>query len=147
VALVCASAATATALTQQLLDRGLTDGLVVTAPPAFETNPAFEADLIERLQAHATTHLFFGLGAPKSEIWMHAHRAELPDCYCFGFGAALDFQAGTKRRAPRWLRRAGLEFAWRVATEPRRLARRYFVNSWIFVRAIALDLSRRTPSP
>jgi N-acetylglucosaminyldiphosphoundecaprenol N-acetyl-beta-D-mannosaminyltransferase len=78
---------------------------------------------------------------------MHRHRHELPDCYGFGFGAGLDFHAGTKRRAPKLLRRIGAEFLWRVATEPRRLARRYFVSSWGFLAAVALDLAGRPVLP
>jgi N-acetylglucosaminyldiphosphoundecaprenol N-acetyl-beta-D-mannosaminyltransferase len=139
---VCASAATAVALDRQLTARGFNGHRVVVAPSGFETNAAFEQQLLGEILMHGTTHLIFGLGAPKSEIWMHQHRYALPDCYGLGLGAALDFAAGTKRRAPAALRRLGLEWAWRVGSEPRRLARRYFVTSWGFVAAVLADLAQ-----
>jgi N-acetylglucosaminyldiphosphoundecaprenol N-acetyl-beta-D-mannosaminyltransferase len=71
---------------------------------------------------------------------MQEHARELPDCYGFGFGAGLDYFAGTRRRAPRFMRKTGLEWLWRVGSEPRRLARRYFVTSWGFLAAIIGDL-------
>jgi N-acetylglucosaminyldiphosphoundecaprenol N-acetyl-beta-D-mannosaminyltransferase len=140
-ALLCANATTARALSDRLAGLGFTDHLVFVAPPDFETNDKFGPWLIETLKAQRTSHLFFGIGAPKSEVWMHRHRQELPDCYGFGFGAALDYYAGTRRRAPRFMQRAGLEWLWRVASEPRRLARRYFVTSWWFLAAVFRDLA------
>ena len=142
-AMICSNDATARALDQLLDEQGFAERLVVVAPEAFERNDAFGCELVASLGALRATHVFFGLGAPKSEIWMHRHRAELPDSFGFGFGAALDFAAGTKRRAPMAFQRAGIEFLWRVAFEPRRLTRRYFVNSWGFLRAVARDLAGR----
>lgn len=139
---VCSQQDTASALGRQFTALGFVDAAAVVPPRGFETDPAYSAMLIAAIRAHATTHLFFGVGAPKSEIWMHRHRQELRKCYGFAFGAGLDFHAGTKRRAPQFMRRLGLEWVWRVASEPRRLARRYFINSWTFLRAIQLDLLR-----
>ncbi len=144
IALVCSSDASASLLHDKLKQLGFIDHLVVTAPADFENDHDFSSGLLTTLRARRITHLFFGLGAPKSEIWMDLHRAELPLCYGFAFGAGLDFFAGTKRRAPPILRRIGAEFLWRVASEPRRLFRRYFVSSWQFLRAVAADLSGRS---
>jgi N-acetylglucosaminyldiphosphoundecaprenol N-acetyl-beta-D-mannosaminyltransferase len=126
---------------------GFSDHIIVTAPPAFERNEVFGRELVAMLRDNRVTHIFFGIGAPKSEIWMDSHRADLPDCYGFGFGAGLDFYARVKSRAPMFLRKAGLEFLWRVATEPRRLARRYFITSWAFCWAIYKDLTGNNPGP
>ena len=146
--LVCSTEASAAALRQKLAGLGFDDPQsVVVAPLGFEHDLDYGLRLLRTLRERRITHLFFGIGAPKSEIWMDRHRAELPDCYGFGFGAGLDFFAGTKRRAPPILRRMGVEFLWRVATEPRRLARRYFVSSWIFLRAVALDLAGKPLEP
>lgn len=144
IALLCATETTAVALRQKLEALGFDDHLVLVAPLGFEHDTDFGRRLIETLRQQRTTHLFFGIGAPKSEIWMNEHRHQLPDGYGFGFGAALDFYAGTKKRAPRVLSRIGAEFLWRVASEPRRLAKRYFVSSWVFLWAIVLDLTGRT---
>lgn len=146
--LICSSEASAAALRQKLAGLGFADpGAVVVAPMGFEHDAAYGRDLLRTLRERKITHLFFGLGAPKSEIWMDQHRPELPDCYGLAFGAGLDFFAGTKRRAPPLLRRIGAEFLWRVATEPRRLFKRYFVSSWVFLRAVALDLAGKPLEP
>lgn len=68
--------------------------------------------------------LFVGLSTPKQDRWMNAHRGRIP-CVMLGVGAAFDFLAGTKPQAPAWMRRTGLEWLFRLATEPRRLWRRY----------------------
>jgi N-acetylglucosaminyldiphosphoundecaprenol N-acetyl-beta-D-mannosaminyltransferase len=68
--------------------------------------------------------LFVGLGAPKQDVWMHAHRGHIP-AVMLGVGAAFDFLAGAKPQAPLWMQRNGLEWLFRLATEPKRLWRRY----------------------
>ncbi|CDZ48233.1 WecB/TagA/CpsF family glycosyltransferase [Neorhizobium galegae] len=143
--LLCSSETTAAILDNKLKELGFSEHIIVTAPPAFERNEVFGRELVSKLRENRVTHIFFGIGAPKSEIWMDKHRADLPDCYGFGFGAGLDFYAGVKSRAPVFLRKAGLEFLWRVATEPRRLARRYFVTSWAFCWAVYKDLTADRP--
>jgi N-acetylglucosaminyldiphosphoundecaprenol N-acetyl-beta-D-mannosaminyltransferase len=69
-----------------------------------------------------------GLGAPKQEIWIHEVAHTLKPAVLLGVGAAIDFLAGTAHRAPRWMSNAGLEWAYRLAREPRRLWRRYLVR-------------------
>jgi N-acetylglucosaminyldiphosphoundecaprenol N-acetyl-beta-D-mannosaminyltransferase len=83
--------------------------------------------------------LFVGLGCPKQERWMIEHRGRVP-AVMFGVGAAFDFIAGTKKQAPRWMMRLGLEWIFRFATEPRRLARRYLKNNPRFVLLFARQL-------
>jgi len=80
--------------------------------------------------------IWVGLGTPKQERWMAAHRHELEAPVLIGVGAAFDILAGTLRQAPRWMQRSGLEWAYRLAVEPRRLWRRYLVNIPRFVLAI-----------
>jgi N-acetylglucosaminyldiphosphoundecaprenol N-acetyl-beta-D-mannosaminyltransferase len=77
--------------------------------------------------------LFVGLGAPTQEAWVHEHwdRLQVPVAICCG--AALDYAAGARRRAPGWMRRAGLEWVWRFVGEPRRLWRRYLVLNVVFL--------------
>jgi N-acetylglucosaminyldiphosphoundecaprenol N-acetyl-beta-D-mannosaminyltransferase len=69
--------------------------------------------------------VWVGLGAPRQEIWIHRHRSLLKPALLVGVGAAFDFIAGTKRQAPLWMQRNGLEWLFRLATEPQRLAHRY----------------------
>jgi N-acetylglucosaminyldiphosphoundecaprenol N-acetyl-beta-D-mannosaminyltransferase len=68
--------------------------------------------------------LFVGLSTPKQERWMYSHRGRV-DAVMLGVGAAFDFLAGAKPQAPRWMQRRGLEWLFRLATEPRRLWKRY----------------------
>ncbi len=68
--------------------------------------------------------LFVGLGGAKQDYWMAAHRGRV-HAPMLGVGAAFDFLAGTKPQAPRWMQRSGLEWLFRLATEPRRLWKRY----------------------
>jgi N-acetylglucosaminyldiphosphoundecaprenol N-acetyl-beta-D-mannosaminyltransferase len=106
----------------------------------FEQDQTMSENLTRSICAHRTTHLILGLGSPKSEVWVDRYRARLGDCYVLCVGAGLEFLAGTKRRAPRWMRDVGLEWSWRIAQEPKRLWRRYTIGAWYFARAMRDDL-------
>jgi N-acetylglucosaminyldiphosphoundecaprenol N-acetyl-beta-D-mannosaminyltransferase len=85
--------------------------------------------------------VWIGLGAPKQERWIAAVSRAAPDVMFFGVGAAFDFLAGHKPRAPRVLQRLGLEWAHRLASEPGRLWKRYLVQNARFARLVARELS------
>jgi N-acetylglucosaminyldiphosphoundecaprenol N-acetyl-beta-D-mannosaminyltransferase len=120
------------------------DAIVTEVPPfGFERDAAFSQALCERIHGHRTSHLVFGVGCPKSEVWIDEHRNALGDCYALAVGQAANFFAGTQQRAPRAMRRIGMEWIWRVGQEPRRLAHRYFVASWSFVGALIEDVRGR----
>ncbi len=86
-------------------------------------------DQINNSGAHV---LFVGLGCPKQEAWMTSHRGRIK-AVMLGVGAAFDYHAGTIQRAPVWMQKCGLEWLHRLASEPRRLAKRYAVTNSIFV--------------
>jgi N-acetylglucosaminyldiphosphoundecaprenol N-acetyl-beta-D-mannosaminyltransferase len=89
--------------------------------------------------------LFIGLSTPKQERWMYMHRGKV-DAVMLGVGAAFDFLAGAKPQAPRWMQKRGLEWLFRLATEPRRLWRRYLgQNPRFAVLALAQVLRERLP--
>jgi N-acetylglucosaminyldiphosphoundecaprenol N-acetyl-beta-D-mannosaminyltransferase len=115
----------------------------VSPPHGFLDDPTESERLAKVAKAHRATHFFMGVGSPRSELWVDAHRSDLGDLYALCVGAALEFQSGHKARAPLWMRKSGFEWLWRLAQEPRRLARRYLVNSWGFLAAIVDDLRRR----
>ena len=73
-----------------------------------------------------------GLGCPKQESWMASCRGSVP-AVMLGLGAAFDFHAGVLARAPKWVQRAGMEWAYRWAQEPRRLSRRYLSTNVPFL--------------
>lgn len=87
-----------------------------------------EAGEIERLRASGARLIFVACGAPKSELWSARMRAVLAPAVLVCVGAAIDFAAGTAQRAPAWLSKVGLEWAYRLVREPRRLARRYLLR-------------------
>lgn len=124
-------------------NRGFAADMVASeCPPfGFEKDPEFSEGLAERIREHGTTHLVAGVGAPKSEVWIHEWRHQLGDCYAFGIGAGVDFFVGSARRAPLWMQKSSLEWLWRLSGDPRRLGRRYLMDSIQFPAAIVDDLS------
>jgi exopolysaccharide biosynthesis WecB/TagA/CpsF family protein len=84
--------------------------------------------LSEEISDAKTDILIVGLGKPRQELWIAEYGAATHAQVLLAFGAVVDFLAGRVRRAPRWVSDAGLEWAWRLALEPRRLARRYLVE-------------------
>ena len=79
--------------------------------------------------------VWVALGAPKQELWARRHAAELAPALLLGVGAAFDFHAGTKPRAPHWMQRSGLEWLHRLVHEPRRLGWRYLSTNFRFTVA------------
>lgn len=133
------------ALEKWALRRGLSTSAVKieVAPPQFAKSRSYQSDLAALVREHNTSHLFVGIGCPQSEVWIDSYRRSLGSLYAFSVGAALSFYVGTARRAPYFLRFLGLEWAWRVAGEPQRLAKRYFVRSTSFIRILVRDLALR----
>lgn len=83
--------------------------------------------------------IWVGLSTPKQERWMASHVGRLRASVLVGVGAAFDFHAGLKRQAPGWMQRSGLEWLFRLLSEPSRLWRRYLINNPLFVGSVALQ--------
>ena len=84
------------------------------------------AQAIDLINGSGATCLIVGLGAPKQEIWINRNRARMPGVKVYmGVGATIDYEAEAVRRAPGWMTRNGLEWIYRMTTEPRRYWRRY----------------------
>lgn len=121
-------------------------GLIVAgtwSPPFSELTPADERAMLDHIAMAAPNIIWVGLSTPKQERWMARQVGRLPPAVLIGVGAAFDFNAGLKRQAPRWMQRSGLEWAFRLLTEPGRLWRRYLNNNPRFLWRIALQLSGR----
>jgi N-acetylglucosaminyldiphosphoundecaprenol N-acetyl-beta-D-mannosaminyltransferase len=140
----------------RLIERLTTDfpDLRVTyaaSPPFRELSLDEDEQVTAAINASKTRVLFVGLGCPKQERWMAAHRGRIRSVM-LGVGAAFDFVSGMKAQAPIWMQSAGLEWLFRLATEPRRLCRRYVIGNTRFLFHVALeecrsaagDWSRRT---
>ena len=102
------------------------------SPPFRPLTQAENKEIVSEIGLSGARLLFVGLGCPKQEKWIVENRGRIP-AVMLAVGAAFDFIAGTKPQAPRWMMRAGLEWAFRLASEPRRLAMRYFKNNPQFV--------------
>ena len=92
------------------------------------SDPDACAHLSEEISDAKTDILIVGLGKPRQELWIAEYGPATHAQVLLAFGAVVDFLAGRVRRAPRWVSEAGLEWAWRLILEPRRLARRYLVE-------------------
>lgn len=106
-------------------------------PPGDALDTALEADTVERINRAQPNVVWVGLGSPKQDLWMYRYRSLLAAPLLIGVGAAFDFLAGVKPQAPLWMRRSGLEWVFRLASEPRRLWRRYLVYNMRFVIHVA----------
>jgi N-acetylglucosaminyldiphosphoundecaprenol N-acetyl-beta-D-mannosaminyltransferase len=102
------------------------------APPFRELTTAEDADVVARINCSKPSVVFISLGFPKQELWMAAHRGRV-NAVMIGVGMAFNYHAGTMRRAPAYLQKAGLEWLHRLCSEPRRLWRRYLVCNTLFV--------------
>jgi N-acetylglucosaminyldiphosphoundecaprenol N-acetyl-beta-D-mannosaminyltransferase len=117
------------------------DVAYVHSPPFRPLSEAEDEEVTRRIEGSGARIVFVALGCPKQETWMARHRDRVPGVMV-GVGAAIDFLAGTKRQAPRLLQDAGLEWLFRLATEPRRLWRRYFKQNPAFMGLLALQIAR-----
>jgi N-acetylglucosaminyldiphosphoundecaprenol N-acetyl-beta-D-mannosaminyltransferase len=118
---------------------------ITIAPPFGELDDQKVREDIVAIREAEVDILWIGLGAPRQELWMARYSTLLGPTVAVGVGAAFDFSAGVKERAPRWMQRAGLEWAHRLGTEPLRLGRRYVVTNSQFLVAASKDIvSRRS---
>ena len=91
--------------------------------------PAEVEKNIEDIQKSEADIVWVGLGAPKQDCWMAEHWQQLKPAGLMGVGAAFDFHAGVKPRAPAWMTTSGLEWFPRICSEPGRLWKRYLVTN------------------
>jgi N-acetylglucosaminyldiphosphoundecaprenol N-acetyl-beta-D-mannosaminyltransferase len=110
-------------------------GLIVAghhSPPFRQLTEEEDAADVAAINAVRPDYVWIGLGMPKQEKWMASHVGRIEATALLGIGAAFDFHAGAKPRAPRWMQRTGLEWLFRLISEPRRLARRYLIDNTTF---------------
>ncbi|WP_022766585.1 WecB/TagA/CpsF family glycosyltransferase [Butyrivibrio sp. XPD2006] len=98
------------------------------SPPFRPLTPEEDAEDVRRINESGADIVWIGLGAPKQEKWMNTHRGQI-NAVMMGVGAGFDFHAGTIQRAPKWIRRIGLEWLYRLFKDPVRLYKRYIVTN------------------
>lgn len=111
-------------------------------PPFRKLTAEEDADLIARIDASGADIIWVGLSTPKQELWMSSHVGKVAAPVMVGVGAAFDFHAGLKKQAPGWMQKTGLEWFFRLVTEPKRLWKRYLRNNPLFVLYVVLDFLR-----
>jgi N-acetylglucosaminyldiphosphoundecaprenol N-acetyl-beta-D-mannosaminyltransferase len=123
---------------------GLRVAAAMSPPMGLVVGSAADLEATARLASTAPSVVFVGLGAPREVLWMQAHTPDFGGAVVVGIGAGIDIAAGRFRTAPRWMTRIGLEWLFRLAQEPRRLARRYLVDDpWILIWALTTRLGFR----
>ena len=110
-------------------------------PPFRPLNEEEQADLVKAVGAARADMMWVGLSTPKQERFMAEYLGRLDVRLMFGVGAAFDFHAGKVRQAPRWMQGSGLEWFYRLCSEPRRLWKRYLKNNPLFVMRLFLQWS------
>lgn len=102
------------------------------SPPFRPLTDEEDQNIIQQINDSNVNVLFVGIGCPKQERWMAEHKEQL-SCVMLGVGAAFDFIAGSKKHAPRWMQQAGLEWLFRLCSEPQRLWKRYLQQNPRFI--------------
>ncbi|MBV6459812.1 MAG: UDP-N-acetyl-D-mannosaminuronic acid transferase [Fimbriimonadaceae bacterium] len=109
------------------------------SPPFRPPTAEEQAETVAAINRSGCGVLFVGLGCPKQEKWMAEHRGKVA-CPMIGVGAAFDFIAGTVKRAPKWMQKSGLEWLFRLLSDPKRLAVRYFKHNPRYLALAALQV-------
>jgi N-acetylglucosaminyldiphosphoundecaprenol N-acetyl-beta-D-mannosaminyltransferase len=117
------------------------------SPPFRELTREEEQSFVAEINAAKPDYVWVGLGAPKQDLWVAAHRDRLDAAALLAVGAAFDFHSGRRRRAPHWMQRTSTEWLFRLLMEPRRLASRYTVVNarflWLVFKEGVRGPSRR----
>jgi N-acetylglucosaminyldiphosphoundecaprenol N-acetyl-beta-D-mannosaminyltransferase len=118
-----------------------TERTAVLVPPyGFDRNPDATQTILREIASCHATHVSFAVGAPRSEKFVYRHRASLKGVVALCVGAGIAFYLGTQRRAPAPWRTCGFEWLWRLLSEPRRLFRRYLIDSAPFFRLALAEI-------
>jgi exopolysaccharide biosynthesis WecB/TagA/CpsF family protein len=112
------------------------------SPPFRPLTEAEDAAVVDTINAARPDVVWVGLSSPKQEYWMASHKGRITAAAMVGVGAAFDFHAGRQKRAPAWMQRNGLEWSYRLMSEPRRLWRRYLVMAPRFLMLLAAEKVR-----
>ena len=117
------------------------------SPPFRSLTHDEDDDLTQSINSATPDIVWIGLSTPKQEYWMYEHLGRVRAQVMIGVGAAFDFHAGVKKQAPRWMQRSGLEWSFRLLSEPRRLWRRYLINNSLFLWMILLEALNKKSVP
>jgi len=103
--------------------------------------------VLAKIAAFEPDILFVGMGMPRQELWISQNRGAIKRGVIFSVGAAFDYEAGAQKAAPRWMGRVGLEWLFRLASQPSRLAHRYLLEPWRLTGPALADLRAALSTP
>lgn len=115
---------------------GIRDGYFDATPGSSDND-----EVLAQIAAFGPDILFVGMGMPRQEQWIQANRASLRRGVIFSIGAAFDYEAGVQQTPPRWTGRLGVEWLFRLASQPGRLAQRYLVEPWFLLPQALSDVA------
>ena len=113
----------------------------IFSPPFRYLSVEEDRETTDLINSSGARIVFVGLGCPKQELWMAAHRGKVRGVM-IGVGAAFDYHAGTVKRAPIWMRQVGLEWLCRLMSDPKRLWKRYLITNSLFLLYLGLGFFR-----
>lgn len=116
---------------------------LLSPPYGFENENHLNSEIVQELKKNIPEILFVALGCPRQEKWISQYKEQVGFKVGIGIGAALDFFAGSKRRSPLIFRKIGMEWLWRLVTEPKRLFKRYILFDLPFFLKKVLELKVR----
>jgi N-acetylglucosaminyldiphosphoundecaprenol N-acetyl-beta-D-mannosaminyltransferase len=119
----------------------------VDCPPFRDLTPEEDLRQIETINAAQPDIVWVGLGSPKQDFWMYRNQQRIHAPVMLGVGAAFDFLSGVKRQAPRWMQCCGLEWFFRLCSEPRRLWRRYLIGNTKFIFFLLREVIQKIGKP
>ncbi len=111
-------------------------------PLGFEQDTLEGRRILQRIAESQPDLLLVGFGAPKQELWVERHATQIEAKVALCVGATIDFLAGEKSRAPKWMQNHGLEWLHRLISEPQRLAKRYLRDALIFPQLVWKELRK-----
>jgi N-acetylglucosaminyldiphosphoundecaprenol N-acetyl-beta-D-mannosaminyltransferase len=115
----------------------------VSPPMGFEIGSAVDEEAVAALKAAQPGIVLVGFGAPKQETWMARHQSDLPQAVMLGIGQTIDILGGRVPAAPAWMTRVGLEWAFRLLRDPKRIGRRVFIDDPPFFTWMLRERLRR----
>jgi len=132
-------------LQQKLLELYPAIKIVEAYAPPFKTGVWTEdQEIIDRINNSEADIIWVGLGSPKQDFWLQLHRPLLHAPVIVGAGAAFDFLSGVKPQAPKWMQQIGMEWFFRLCSEPKRLWKRYLIGNSLFILYLIRDSFRKS---
>lgn len=118
-------------------------GLIVSGYHHGYFSPEEESQIVEEINQSGASILFVGMSSPKKELFVEKHWSSLSVKIAMGVGGSFDVLSGTLKRAPLWMQKNGLEWAFRLYQEPGRLWKRYFYTNSVFALIVLKELLKR----